>query len=242
MYRIRHDHIQHFLRCYYYVWITVWVVGLFLLAWFFGSLSPSDTYLIRVNMLLAMVEISTILVWLFLASYMSRWLKSNYSHMIYARWVSYAKIYIIYRMLWILCLLYIYSIATIGLSIWIGYLAALLQMWYMILKVVLLYTLAYIVAFYLEQVFVWLLTMAMGFLCYSIILVQSMIEKIDVVIVQWLLIVIVYVTPTFVNNSRNPNHHARLAQNFLHIAIVLKIYIVALLWVWLQCYRFTQKK
>lgn len=99
----------------------------------------------------------------------------------------------------------------------------------MILKVVLLYTLAYIVAFYLEQVFVWLLTMAMGFLCYSIILVQSMIEKIDVVIVQWLLIVIVYVTPTFVNNSRNPNHHARLAQNFLHIAIVLKIYIVALL-------------
>jgi hypothetical protein len=241
---VLYHHIQQYIAQRYHIWILGMIGAVFCISYFLGLLSPADQYLIQGDFFLAGMELLLMVLGISAAIYARNWLKSNYTHMLHARSMSYSRLYILYWIVGMLPLLYtlVWVILLWTLVSNISPIIITMTVAYLWLKILFLYTIAYVLATHMDKIIAVIVATAIYLVSYSVPMMQSVADTTSVLVLRWFMTWLVYLFPHFINNSLHNAYQVWLVDNFFSIAISQGIYILAVLLIGSMLYHRTRRK
>jgi hypothetical protein len=200
----------------------------YILAW----LSPADSDKIFIELSLSVLEILFVLWAVVMAVAMANKKSESTTHIIHSQWLSYQQIFLAHRSVGLALLLYLCIVVSLGLLLatvfGIATMGIAITVLYLWLKVLLLYTLVFVIAHHISPIIAAIFWLALYVLMYSVWLIQSRSQwfgQIGQLVIDWLL----YVLPQFVSIGQNTAHMDWLSANIFTIVISYGIYILCLL-------------
>lgn len=218
------------------LWIVVMVfVFSYILAW----LSPLDVDKVFIELSTSILELVFALWAIVIAVVL--WNKKSYTtiHIIHSQWLSYQKIFLAHRLVGATGLLYLCIVLYLGLLLVtlfdISVFGIVLTVLYLLLKLLLLYTIVFVLSHQVTAIIAAVFWLASYVLFYSFWLIQSWSQWLSH-ISQSFINVLVYVLPQFVSIGQSIVHIDWLSANIFTIVISYGIYIVCLLILGAQSY------
>lgn len=219
---------------------SIWVVMVvFVFSYILAWLSPSDTAKIFAELSVSILEVLFVLWALVVAVVMWNKKAETTTHIIHSQWLSYQQIFLAHRSVGITILLYLsilmcgglFLIKFLGMQI-LGIVLISLYLW---LKVVLLYTIVFVLTYHITSIISAVFWLALYMLFYSVWLIESRSQWLGV-FTQWLVSFLVYTMPQFVSIGQNTIHIDWLSSNIFTIVMSYGIYIIFLLVLGAQSY------
>lgn len=238
--------LDHY-RQYYYHWIVAIVFFLFTLTYILWWLSPADTQRIIGNFFLTAIEIFALIIATVAALLAHGRLKSSYTHILHAQSMSYQKLFTTY---WLIGIVMVSVLLFTAMIIWMLYIVRYGQLWFATLrvycyirtKVIILYTLLYVLLVHSKKYLATICIWAVYIFLYSIPTLQAIVSQQGSKIWIFIVDLVAFIMPTFVNNAIHTNYIQRLLSNVFSIAISHGIYIIMILYIWILSYTKLRRK
>lgn len=242
---IRQYTLYSYLKQRYHRRSLIIVALVFVFCYILAWLSPVDSDKIFAELVTSIGEWLFALIAIVTAVVVGNKKSDSTTHVLHSQWLSYQQIFIAHRSVGATVLLYLCAILCLGLlvSTVFGILASgiVLLSLYIWLKILLLYTIIFVLAHHILPIIAAVFGLALYILFYSIGLIQSRSQSLGG-FAQDIVSILIYISPQFVSIGQNTPHIDWLSANIFTIVISYGIYILCLLILGMQNYARTSWK
>ena len=221
------------------------IAVIFFFSYTLSWLSPAHTDKIFAELSMSILEIVFVLWTILIAIIISNKRFDTTTHSIHSQWLSYKQIFIAHRSVGVTIVLWLCIVMYLGLLFatlfGVTILGIALISLYLYIKLVLLYTIVFVISHHIAPIITGLCWLALYILFYSIWLIKFRSQWLYYM-VQYAIDMLVYILPNFVSIGQHAVHIDRLSANIFTIVISYGIYTICLLILGAHSYARTRWK